>query len=126
MGEQKILTIRTPAVSLDAQLNESETARKLWNALPIEGVVNRWGEEIYFSVPVIMGEENASDVGEIGDIAYWPPGSAFCIFFGRTPASTGTELRAASAVNNLGKILGDAKEFSKAKSGSKIILEKKN
>ncbi len=120
-----MLTIQTPAVTLDALLNDSETARKLWDVLPIEGRANRWGEEIYFSIPVTMAEENGDEVVEIGDIAYWPPGSAFCIFFGKTPASTGTEIRAASAVNHLGKIQGDLEKLKNVQSGSRITLTRK-
>jgi len=109
---------------VDAGLNDSNTAQKIWEALPIEGSVNTWSDEIYFSIPVNIGVENAEEVVSEGDLGYWPPGSAFCIFFGLTPASQGDEIRPASPVNIFGKIIGDPKVFKKVSSGAKIIIEK--
>ena len=83
---------------MKAKLTDSETASALWDALPMTGVANVWGEEIYFPVPVEAPLENsAREEMEIGEIAYWPPGGAFCIFFGRTPASADDAPRAARA-----------------------------
>ena len=97
----------------------------VWEALPIEAKVNTWGEEIYFGIPVKMGiEEGAREVVSSGELGYWPSGHAFCIFFGPTPASRGEEIRAASAVNVIGKVSGDPKAFLKVKDGAKIALEK--
>jgi len=120
----KKITITTEDLKVDASLNDSKTAQKVWDALPIEGRVNTWGDEIYFSIPVDVGLENAKAVVSEGDLGYWPPGSAFCIFFGPTPASEGKEIRPASPVNIFGKIIGDSKVFKKASSGAKIIIEK--
>jgi len=120
----KKITIKTEDLKVDAGLNDSNTAQKIWKALPIEGNVNTWGDEIYFSIPVNIGLENAEEVVSEGDLGYWPPGSAFCIFFGTTPVSRGNEIRAASPVNIFGKIIGDSKVFKKASSGAKIIIEK--
>jgi len=120
----KKITITTKDLKVEASLNDSETAQKIWKALPIEGSVNTWGDEIYFSIPVDVGLENAKEVVSEGDLGYWPPGSAFCIFFGLTPASQGDEIRPASPVNIFGKIIGDSKVFKKASSGAKIIIEK--
>ena len=66
----------------------------------------------------------ALGVVDVGDLAYWPPGQAFCIFFGRTPASRGEECRAASPVNVVGKIVGDARVFTKVRSGSRVTIER--
>jgi len=120
----KKITIKTEDLKVDAGLNDSETAQNIWNALPIEGSVNTWGDEIYFSIPVKVGLENAEEAVSEGDLGYWPPGSAFCIFFGTTPVSRGNEIRAASPVNVFGKIIGDPKVFKKVNSGAKIIIEK--
>jgi len=120
----KKITIKTEDLKVDAGLNDSETAQNIWNALPIEGSVNTWGDEIYFSIPVKVGLENAEEAVSEGDLGYWPPGSAFCIFFGTTPVSRGNEIRAASPVNVFGKIIGDPKVFKKVSSGAKIIIEK--
>ncbi|HUU40437.1 MAG TPA: cyclophilin-like fold protein [Desulfatiglandales bacterium] len=119
----KKITITTEDLKVDASLNDSKTTQKLWDALPIEGRVNTWGDEIYFSIPVDVGLENAKAVVSDGDLGYWPPGSAFCIFFGPTPASQGDEIRPASPVNIFGKITGDPKVFKKVSSGAKIIIE---
>ena len=120
----KKITITVEDVKMDAELNDSETAQKIWEALPIEGRVNTWGDEIYFSIPVNTGLENAKAEVSEGDLGYWPPGNAFCIFFGPTPASQGDEIRPASPVNIFGKIIGDPKLFKKVRSGKKIIIEK--
>jgi len=110
---------------VEAELNESKTAQLIWEALPIEAKANLWGEEIYFSIPVKTGlEKGATEVVSAGDLGYWPTGYAFCIFFGPTPASRGDEIRAASAVNIIGKVLSDPKVFLKAKDGEKIRIEK--
>jgi len=101
-----------------------KTSEALWNALPIEDTANRWGEEIYFEIPVTVGLEEAQQTVDVGDIAYWPPGKAFCIFFGPTPASKGKEPRAASPVNVFAKIVGDPLVFRKVKDGDKVRIEK--
>jgi len=120
----KKITITTEDLKVDASLNDGKTAQKIWGALPIEGKVNTWGDEIYFSIPVDVGLDNAKAVVSEGDLGYWPPGNAFCIFFGLTPASQGDEIRPASPVNIFGKIIGDPKVFKKVSSGAKIIIEK--
>ena len=120
----KKITIATEDLKVDASLNDSKTAQNIWDALPIEGIVNTWGDEIYFSIPVNVGSENAKAVVLEGDLGYWPPGNAFCIFFGLTPASQDDEIRPASPVNVFGKIIGDPKAFKKINSGAKIIIEK--
>ncbi len=112
-------------LKVEAELNDSKTAQLIWEALPIEAKANLWGEEIYFSIPVKTGlEKGAKEVVSAGDLGYWPTGHAFCIFFGPTPASRGDEIRAASAVNLIGKVLSDPKVFRKAKDREKIVLEK--
>lgn len=100
-----------------------KTAEKILKALPIEAQGETWGEEIYFSIPVRAGPESPQDVVQKGDLAYWPPGRAFCIFFGRTPASRGDEIRPASPVNVFGRVLGDLSSLSRFSSGSKIKIE---
>jgi len=101
-----------------------KTAEAVWKALPINGTVNRWGEEIYFTIPVKVQDEKAQEEVDIGDLGYWPPGNAFCIFFGPTPVSTGAKPRAASPVNVFGKIIGETKSLTKVRSGEKIEVER--
>ena len=118
------VTIRVENIKASAELNDSETAQEIWKALPIEGNVNIWGDEIYFSIPVKIELENAKAVVSEGDLGYWPPGTAFCIFFGPTPMSRGDEIRPASPVNVFGRMEGDAKVFKKITPGAKIIIDK--
>ena len=91
-------------LEVTGRLNETNTAGKVWEALPITGSANLWGDEIYFSIPVEAGLEDARETVGLGDIAYWPPGKAMCIFLGKTPISKGEEIRPASPVNVIGGI----------------------
>jgi hypothetical protein len=121
----KKIRILVSDVEIEAELNEAKTSQRIWEALPIEGKVNLWGEEIYFAIPVKTGLETGSrEIVSAGELGYWPTGHAFCIFFGPTPASKADEIRAASAVNIIGKVLSDPKVFLKVKEGAKITLEK--
>jgi hypothetical protein len=121
----KKIKIRVSDLTVEAELNASKTSHLIWEALPIEERGNLWGEEIYFPIPVKAElEPGAREVVLEGELGYWPTGHAFCIFFGPTPASRGDEIRAASAVNVIGKVLSDAKVFLKIKDGAQITLEK--
>src|SRR5262249_42714723 len=101
------IVIRCGGVFLTAELDDCDTARKVAAALPITSEAGRWGDEVYFEIPVAARlAADARDVMQPGEIAYWPPGRAFCIFWGRTPSSRGTEIRAASAVNPIGRVTG--------------------
>ena len=112
-------------LNIEAELNESKTAQLIWDALPIQSKTNTWGEEIYFAIPVKAEQEGgAREVVSSGELGFWPPGHAFCIFFGPTPASRGDEIRAASAVNIIGRVLSDPKSFRKVKDGVNITLER--
>ena len=84
--------------------------------LPIEGRAALWKEEVYFEIPVKMGEEKAKSTVEKGTIAFWPMGSAICVFHGETQPY--------SPVNILGTITRNLEVFSKVKSGTKIKVEK--
>jgi len=121
----KKIIIKAGQVEAEAILNESPTAGKIWEALPIEAKVNTWGDEIYFAIPVKAPlEKSAQELVQVGDLGYWPTGHAFCIFFGPTPMSQGDEVRPASAVNVIGRVVGEAKVFQKVPSGAKIRIEK--
>ena len=75
------IRIKAGSVTAVAELNNTKTANTIWQALPFSSKVNTWGEEIYFNVPVKMEEEKGQEVVNSGDLGYWPPGNAFCIFF---------------------------------------------
>lgn len=118
------IKIITTEVEMEAELNQSNTAKAIWEKLPIEGKVNTWGDEIYFEIPVKKDLEDGVEVVKEGDLAYWPEGQCFCIFFGKTPVSTETEIKPASAVTLVGKLLGDPKEWQRVKGGQKITIKK--
>ena len=92
---------------IEAILNDSVTAKKLLKILPIKSEVNLWGNEVYFEIPVEAELENGKELMEIGNIAFWPSGNAFCIFFGPTPAGDGSQPRAISPVTVIGKIISE-------------------
>jgi hypothetical protein len=123
MTERRI-RITAGSVAADAALNESVTATAVWEALPLSVPGETWGDEIYFSIPVKAKPESPRETFEMGDLGYWPPGSAFCIFFGPTPASRGSEIRPASPVNILGRVLGDSTVFKKVRSGTTVRVER--
>ena len=111
------------SIEANATLSNTKTASAVVNSLPLDSVVHRWGEEIYFEIPLELELENGKEVLEIGDIAYWPPGKSMCIFFGPTPSSRGDEIRAYSAVSVFGKVTGDAGIFRAVREGERIRVE---
>ena len=124
MGDRQI-QISTGNLTLTATLNELETANQLWESLPITGRVQIWGDEIYFSIPVNVEEELASqETVQAGTVAYWPPGSALCLFWGPTPISAPGEIRPASAVNVVGILDNDPNLLAEVPSQAEIIIEK--
>lgn len=124
MNSKKKIRIKVDKIEELAELNDTKTAKLIWQALPIKEVVNIWGEEIYFPVPVATELENPQNIVEAGNIGYWPQGHAFCIFFGPTPISTHNEIRPASPVCVVGKLLSDPERFKKVSPGETITLEK--
>ena len=118
------IAIRVGSLTMEAELNDTQTARQVAEALPIRSGFSTWGDEIYFAIPIAA--ELASDAREeveMGDLGYWPPGHAFCIFFGPTPMSQADEIRPASAVNLIGKVIGDATQFKAVMQEREVILE---
>lgn len=118
------IRITAGGVTAEAELNDSPTAQAIFDALPITGRASTWGDEIYFTIPVEMAREaDARAEMAVGELAYWPDGNAFCIFFGPTPASSGDAPVAASPVNVLGIVKGDATAFKAVASGEDVRLE---
>jgi hypothetical protein len=92
-------------------------ANEFYRILPIEAKANLWGEEVYFEIPLRLKDENTSSGSIRGDISYWSPGNAFCIFFGSTQPY--------SPVNHIGKVTGGLNLFQNVRDGDRIILNRK-
>jgi hypothetical protein len=112
---------------IEAMLNDLETSKKLIKILPIKSVVNLWGSEIYFEVPIEADLENGKELMEIGNIAFWPPGNSLCIFFGPTPVGDGTQPRAISPVTVIGKITSEdgIEKLKKVEAGDTVEVRLK-
>jgi uncharacterized protein len=118
------IAIRIGTLSMEAELHETLTAQKLAAVLPLRTSFNTWGDEIYFAIPVDAAlDDSAQEVVELGDLGYWPPGKALCIFFGQTPVSQPGKIRPASAVNVVGKVLGDATAFKAVMREREVVVE---
>lgn len=121
MTERRI-KISAGSVEAEAVLGDGKTAQAIWEALPLSAKAETWGDEIYFAIPLSLKAEEPKDVVELGDLGYWPPGRAFCVFFGATPVSQGGEIRPASPVNVFGRLVGDPKEFKRVRSGATVSV----
>ena len=123
--EQRRIRITAGSEAVTAVLNDSGTADLVWAALPLEASASTWGDEIYFRTAVEPGEEDGREVVDYGDVGYWPPGQALCLFFGPTPARQGDEVRPASPVNVVSRMDGDPAVLKRVTSGSKVVVEKR-
>ncbi|HLE25831.1 MAG TPA: cyclophilin-like fold protein [Thermodesulfobacteriota bacterium] len=121
----KRIKIIAGEIEVLANLHETKTASAIWDSLPFRGKVNRWGDEIYFEIPLkLPKEKEAKEAVLMGELGYWPVGHAFCIFFGMTPVSTENEIKAASPVNIFGRVEGNPEILKKVPEGSEIKVEK--
>ena len=121
------IRIRIGKLTVEAELNDCPNGQKIAQALPIPASFNTWGDEIYFPIPVTAElEDGAREVVDLGDLGYWPPGKAFCIFSGQPPMTRPGEIRPASAVNIVGKVQGDATQFKQVMRERQVILEAAN
>lgn len=119
------ITIKSGPLSWRATIFATPTGKLIYQSLPLKGKASRWGQEIYFAVPVAADlETDALELVAKGDLGYWPSGRAFCIFFGPTPISGRNEIRPASAVNVFGRIKGDLSDLNKVKDGDEVTVEK--
>jgi hypothetical protein len=118
------IAIRIGTLSMEAELNETPTAKQIAAALPLRTSFNTWGDEIYFAIPVDADlDDSAQDIVALGALGYWPPGKALCIFFGQTPVSQPGKIMPASAVNVIGKVLGDATAFKAVMREHEVVVE---
>jgi hypothetical protein len=125
-GMGRAIRIIAGDVVAAAELNDTRAATAIWTALPLEARGQTWGDEIYFGIGIQAEAEASKAVVALGDLAYWPPGSAFCIFFGPTPMSQGNEIRPASPVTVVGRVAGDPSVFKKVAAGTMVRLERQD
>jgi len=122
-----VIRITCGGVSVTAELlpeSAPDTIESLLSSLPISSSAKRWDDEVYFTVPIETDSENQCEVVETGDLAYWPPGEALCIFFGPTPASRGDEIRPVSPVNLIGRVHGNPRVFKDVNDGDRVVVER--
>ncbi|MCD6287046.1 MAG: hypothetical protein J7M39_14145 [Anaerolineae bacterium] len=119
------IVITVDGITLAATLNESPTATQVWEALPIQAHASIWGDEIYLEIPVDAGQApDARVLVDVGTLGYWPVGKAFCIFFGPTPAGTGSRPQAYSPINILGEVTDDATRLRGVRHGASVRIAK--
>lgn len=115
---EKII-MKVDGETFEVELNGNKAAEALKQMLPLSLGMSRWGDEYYGGLPgKIPAKDEMTDAFEVGEIAYWPPGNAFCIFFGPTPASMGDEPRMASPGILFGRIAAGNVKKLKAMAGS--------
>lgn len=124
--ETDIVILKFNGGDIRVSLNETETAKKLLEILPVKSRVNTWGDEIYFEIPLGAGPENGIEIVDIGTVAFWPPGNALCIFFGLTPASETDKPQAASPVNVIGDLVNknDIEYLKTIRSGDTVTVDR--
>jgi hypothetical protein len=119
------ITLAIDDVILRAELSDTPCARAIAARLPITATPHEWGDEFYFEIPLALpSDETARSAVKVGEIGYWPPGRALAVFFGPTPMSTGADPVPASAVNIVGRIIGDATVLRRAKGAKEIRIVK--
>ena len=107
------------------ELNNSDTAKKIYASCPIKSTTNTWGNEIYFETAIkVKKDKTAKDIINLGEIAYWVEGSSIAIGFGPTPISKADEIRLVSKANIIGKTKSNLSSLGMVNSGEIVIVER--
>lgn len=117
MGRKILIACRD--FEVEAELLEErcpKTCDAIWNALPLEAELEVWKEEVYFDIPVRIAPENPTSKTSAGDVAYWPEGQGFCIFFGRS--------QPISKVNVFARVREGVELFKLVKTGDSIKVKR--
>ncbi len=122
-----IIRITIGKTIIDAELLSTPTAQAIEQSLPFGSKAQTWGDEVYFETPVVTElEDDAKDIVEAGEIAFWPQGNCVAIGFGPTPMSKGNEIQLAAKTNIFAKALSDVLELKSVKAGDFVFIEKLN
>lgn len=119
------ILMRTRYDEWEIELNDTVTAWKVYESLPLEREINVWGGEFYFPIPVSHPLEGGRKVMEVGEVGFWPEGNALCFFFGPTPVSSTSKPEAYSPVTPVGKVLGNALALADLPDKTAVTLERK-
>jgi len=108
------------------ELNQTGTASRVYRSCPLEGEAEVWGEEVYFSVPVEHDPKDPlSHYVCRGEVGFWPPGRAICLFFGATPESPEGTIRPDGPVIVIGRVVSDFADYHKVREGERARVERK-
>ncbi len=119
------LRLSAAGASFEISLNNSPTAKAVFEAAPFEGRASTWGEEVYFATPVSAKlEADAQQVVEPGTVCFWTEGDALALPYGRTPISTDERPKLASRCNVLGRREGDPRALAKIRSGDRSSVSR--
>ena len=111
--------------SIEVELDDTKTSRKIWDSCPIKSITNIWGNEVYFKTDIeVTKDKTAKDVINLGEIAFWVEGSSIAIGFGPTPISILDEIRLVTKANIIGKTTADLSLLSMVNSGEIVIVER--
>ena len=119
------INLKFPSFDIIIKLRSTPTANAIKSILPCKSIVKTWGEEIYFEIPIeedLDLENDAKDIINVGEIAYWIEGKCIAIGYGKTPISKGNEIKLATRTNIWGDALLNIKELSKIKDGDEVVV----
>lgn len=118
---ERRIEIRLGDRTFTATLFDTPVADAIWKALPIDSHASQWGDEFYFDTGVEVASGPSRETVDAGDVAYWSPGQALCLFWGPTPMSGPGEIRPASPVAVFGKLDGDPLALASARPGRVVV-----
>ena len=119
------INLKFSSYTINIKLRSNKTASAIKNILPFKSIVKTWGEEIYFEIPIEESldlENDAKDIINVGEIAYWIEGKCIAIGYGKTPISKGNEIKLAARTNIWGDALLNIKELNKIKDGDEVVV----
>ena len=121
----KRVTIQSGSLQLTARLRETETATRIWAALPITGMVTRWGESVSFQVDVEAPvEADAQQVWAPGICCFWSEGQVITLPFGPTPISLAEESKLIAPANAWAEFEGSISALEQVQEGDPVTVSR--